>query len=241
MSELPQCIVALTMSRSGHHAIGHWLLSQFDEELRHFHNNLYIPSYRDEHPLDYKTLDYLKNRYPPKGDGHKWFVSIEDFTLEGLEYSRFDQYMKDVANPHFVIILRDPFNWIASRLSLCLHEFDNLPKCIDTWKGLARAHKKKKLLGFPLTFIKYNQWVKSDKYRERIAKSVCGKHVFDDINLKTGTTKFDKHPADNNGVSLKRWKEALEEPRVKDIYLELTSDPELATLSKEVFAYKKPF
>lgn len=241
-SELPQCIVALTMARSGHHAIGHWLLSQYEEELTHFHSNLYIPGpMKKTYPLDYRILDHLKVRYPPKGDGHKWFVSIEDFTLKDIEKSEFPKHMKNVADPHFVIIIRDPFNWIASRLSLSINEFEVLPEAIDTWKGLAKAHKRKKLLGFPLTVIKYNQWLKSDKYRERIAKTICGKHVFDNISLKTGTTAFDTHPADEPEVTLKRWKKALDDPKVRDIYTKLTSDPELAELSEKVFAYKKPF
>lgn len=230
------------MSRSGHQAIGQWLLSQFDEELTHFHTQLYIPGpMKALYPLDYRVLDYLKVRYLPKGDGHKWFVSIEDFTLKDIEKSEFPKHMKNVANPHFVIIIRDPFNWIASRLSLCRDEFLILPEAIDTWKNLAKAFRRKELLGFPLTIIKYNQWVESNKYRERIAKTVCGKHTFDDINVKTGSTAFHIHPADQPGVTLKRWERVLRTDMLRDIYIKLTSDPELAELSEKVFAYKKPF
>ncbi len=212
--------------RSGHHAVINWLASNSYEYVLHY-NDLSIEEYKKSKIIKNgrkrNFLNVYKNLYKP---GVNFIFNWEGaFFSEriGLENSLL---CKGRIIP--LIVIRDFYNMIASSL-----KNTKQPMIIER-KNVWIEHAKAILQGYD--YINYNEWVKSETYREKIA------HKY---NLRThnkglsyvpdygGGSSFDKLNYQNKGNQmdvLNRWKKFKDDKR----YLNLL-DSDVAVLNKKIF------
>jgi len=142
-----------------------------------------------------------------------------------------------------ILILRDPFNWTASRL---MHKNDVLdnPKYIECYKSLCRE-----ILGetnvteYQLIPILFNEWFLSAEYRAKIGEKFdlapgCAL-PYNDIPWRGGGSSFNKFDYDgkaNNMRVLERW----QDPRVAKQLKELIEDKELTNMAIQIFGHLHP-
>jgi len=160
-----------SMKRSGQHAIINWLCEQGKPAL-HFnacnHNSLvpknFIVEYGDE-----KIIHHKRDFKPTLSDYKLVIYNFEDMPI-------FDAKMKRM------VIIRDPWNWKASRKKTKLANRD------DLWKQHALS---------PIPKILFNKWVSDEEYRKTLCKNLSipftdiafqevfwhGKSHFDNMNV----------------------------------------------------------
>ncbi|WP_287525427.1 hypothetical protein [Okeania sp. SIO2C2] len=119
------------MKRSGNHAIINWVKSQQNGDVGFINNVL-----ANQNPYRYK-YENLRDKFPE----HKWAIehnrqqakgnfikrdcliySYEDFPLEQIANDKFERnhdiYLGKSATRYDLLIIRDPFNLLASRLKI---------------------------------------------------------------------------------------------------------------------------
>ena len=166
------------LRRSGNHAITNWILGQIKGDMAY---------YNDVWPNEpYNNYPSYSNTTKSRIDYS--IISYEDYNLKVL--SKIKQ-KKDtsISNTTNILILRDPFNLLASR-------FRSNKKTPAHYSGLnlrqlymmysLEYEGKTNLLGVDKVVISYNEWKNSKSYREDLAKKLG--LMFNDkaINKVTG-------------------------------------------------------
>jgi len=238
-------------ARSGYHAIANWYCSQLPGKARFLNNCNEI--------MKPRNISVYKN----PGSGRAMVCSFENFDLTGFRPLNIARMFQRV-----IIVLRDPYNWLASSLAKDGHL--NLPEetfkpnkkysyspyfCqsmtrIDLWKQYARHYLgEENLIGsIPTTYILFNNWHKSEDYRKDICEQLDVEYNsagLDFVSPRGSGSSFDKRQYRGRGSEmnvLKRYKEFLENPRYKgkrDRYFDLL-DKEMREYSEKIFNFK-PF
>ncbi|HDL84731.1 MAG TPA: hypothetical protein ENH11_00080 [Candidatus Acetothermia bacterium] len=164
-----------------------------------------------------------------------------------------DRYPRPLAGTHLVV-LRDPYNWLASR-----YEPSRLRKLrktgyeppedgpflrsmlgwLNTWKTIAKLHPN----DFPPTYgnsrarvVLYNSWFLDEAYRRELA-GWLGREFTDaglnDINKQYGSS-FDRHSYQGRAQEMKtleRYKTVVTKP----IFEKIFADDEAAEIASELF------
>ena len=71
------------------------------------------------------------------------------------------------SNPTNVLVIRDPYNWMASRMAY-KSSLDLLDRAIEFWQLHALEYLENNKLSNPV-FVNYNEWVSSIEYRKSLA------------------------------------------------------------------------
>jgi len=139
-----------------------------------------------------------------------------------------------------VLILRDPFNWLASSMAHGLSSQIELRRKIDTYKlQLRYALGGTTFDGFPLVPIDYGRFVLDAGYRRELAVSLSMEYSESaEASLRKipnfgGGSSFSKTEFDDSHQSsvFRRWAKFVDDP----FYRSVLKDPELAELADEFF------
>lgn len=242
------------LRRTGNHAIIHWMEEQQkpDKNVCHL-NNLKV----NENPYrhKYQNLSYY---YPQ----HQWAIanykkqakgeflnrdcliySYEDYSLERVFSSYFekkhDLYIGKTLQKYDVLIIRDPFNLLASRLKNNFLSVKSKQKnIIDLWLEYAKEYLgETTYLKHNKICINYNLWVKSKDYRQELAQKLNIKFTDAGVNKVLsfgGGSSFDGENLNGQATSMNtdsRWKYFIDDPR----YLELIRNEQLLDYSQKIF------
>ena len=127
-----------------------------------------------------------------------------------------------------VLILRDPYNYIASRLAK--NNPILLPNAIENWK----IHAKKYLeINNNLVCINFNKWVKSESYRNELANKLgfTNKETgLNEIPSYGNGSSFTKTSLPSRDAVLFRYKSYLHDPEYTNYF-----DDETAIIAKKIF------
>lgn len=239
VSRMTREILVLSLSRSGHHAIINWIAEQTPGYVFH-HNN--CTKGWEQGILKSETGRITTYQNGPESETH--IYSIETFDMDDLPKIRqeFDQTL---------VIVRDPWNWIAScfkgggegRTQLTtpfLNERgEEKPGTIELWKKQVRAC----LGAHTFISVNFNDWTsRSTSYRFFLADRLGipftdeGREVMPPFGGGSSFTGMNfQGTASDMGV-LERWKVL----QFNEEYLSIISDPELNQLGRDYFQMECP-
>lgn len=237
------------MSRSGNHALLHWILAQAPGRACLL--NCAEP----------RTNPFLSAR--PLGNGKAYRVNYRGFSLkreragqlsrkDWLVHSYEDCFLTMLASEPFethhddwvgrsamridVLVLRDPFNLFASRLKSGYSGVT--PRtAVRIWKQHARqALGLRRILPHRPTVVLFNAWHGDRSYRRRLAEELdldftdAGKEEVADC---AGGSSFDRRMCHGRASQMQladRWKHFVDDPRYHGLF-----DAELCDLSEQLF------
>ena len=242
------------LKRTGNHAIIYWIEEQ--EKLSKqccVLNNVKV----NENPYRYKYQN-LKYYFPQ----HQWAInhykkqsqgnfilrdclvySYEDYSLPKIFSNHFekkhDLYLGKALKRYDVIILRDPFNWFASRLKSNFLEVKNYHLNLQNiWLQYAKEFLgKTKYLQHNKICINYNLWVKDIDYRREIASKLDLEFTDTGINKVSslgGGSSFDNISLDGQANKMNvetRWMHYLDD----SYYKKLINNQEILEYSAKIF------
>lgn len=202
------------MRRSGHHAIIAWLSPNLGCDINFF-NNCAISR-------DYKVFCYKRHRPGTT------LLNFEDKSLT---------VVAKVKPGRRILVLRDPFNCIASRIKMRInkkHKVDHrhLEKDVSLWKQYAYEFIRKTNYLGDCVRVNYNKWFVDQKYRVKIANKFAGLKE-DSKNHVWFFSSFDKkdyHGKAEEMNVLGRWKQ-IKHP----IFKKVLEDESLHKLSNRIF------
>ncbi len=229
------------LMRSGNHAIIEWLMEQHSGHPVCFLNNVvhgdvdpYLKKVRPvlsgiDQDIDREALRTLNKRlliysYEDAVNGLRPGseflpgVFSADFEANRQKYLGRSEMFIDL------LVIRDPFNCIASRMKWVesrrgLEEID-IDMIMYNWKELAR--RALLLLEDPKpghVVVKYNRWAKDQDYRRKLSRDLMGK--FSDSSMKSvslfgGGSSFDEREY-TVGMALKSWHKVFNPRKWKKI------------------------
>ncbi len=241
------------MKRTGNHAIINWVKSQHTGEVG-FLNNVSA----NENPYRYK-YENLQDNFPE----HKWAIehnrkqaqgnfikrdcliySYEDFSLDKIASDKFehnhDLYLGKSAIRYDILIIRDPFNLLASRLKTSYKVPDFLSvnsqnkTMIDLWIDYVKEYLgETNYLKHNKICINYNQWFTDIEYRRQIAEKLQMEFSdagIDRVSGQGGGSSFEGKQFDGKATSmdvLNRWQKFCDDPQYKQFF------------NQEVFEYSE--
>ena len=225
--------------RGGQHAIINWFASHFKKV--HFANDLKDFS-KPEVYEDNTGVYELEQIIGPvegecfwSGDKDVLFQSYEDHPLEGLDFESNASIVGESGRKTCVLIIRDPYNTMASRLRRCDYIFNVDEKAMEMWKKHAREATGKTNFIPNLIVVNYNAWCLSNLYRRRIevqaGLSVCDSSVtrVSGLGSSFDRRKFDGRAEEMNVMN--RWTILEGRPEI----LKLVRDDETWELAGKLF------
>jgi hypothetical protein len=242
------------LRRTGNHAISYWIFPMLPKEV------LYV-SNADAFKNPFEYYYFLESSKSIKSDAsnvvkidgeiyrdqlHEYndfvFVSYEDFDVGNPRIDNVIPYAQSGINPlkeTKILVLRDHFNLIASRLKNKVNFIRNSTvkdsaRILNMWKNYAREFLKDKS---DFLCINYNTWCVSEDYRKEISKTLgldfCDKgHKY--VAPQGGGSSFDKRDFNGKANEMKvfdRWKVVADD----SLFKEIVFDEECIELSKKVF------
>lgn len=225
-------IRAYGLMRSGNHAIIEWVQNQHSGHITCFLNNVkhgdYDP-YKNhklkvltgiDGQIDIEVLRRMRKRLLLYSYEDQDELEANKMTfLDSVFQKAFDKNRKDYlgASRHKLdlMIIRDPFNFLASRLKLLqvrgpLGGVSNLELIVKNWKILAREALKLTHNPQPGKMVaNYNRWATNPSYRKRLSQLVMGN--FDDTSMNNisqfgGGSSFRDPDKLTMGMIMVRWK-----------------------------------
>ena len=233
------------LRRTGNHAIINWIRKQHHGEVWHLNK---VPVKRNPYRFLYEHYSQEKLRREATGDFLKkdcLIYSYEDFDLEQIADQSFenkhDIYLGKSAVRYDVLILRDPFNLMASRLKKDYMTVRNQNQTVvDLWISYAQEYLgETQYLTHNKVVINYNKWFADINYRQQLASQFNFNFSdvgIDEIKQQGGGSSFDQLNFEGRASEmnvLERWKEFANDP----LYCNLLSNQELIDYSEKIFGY----
>lgn len=244
------------LQRSGSHAIENWLFNQFSKQVLFFTNA--IPNRDPVYHMRNPETDLLQNIIPLR---HYWdnpdqreniklmtpdtvAISFENIHPDLLGRAMPLQFWWfEIDSPKKIIILRDFYNWIASRIKH--HEARGKSKdhlaAAELWKSYIRRPCKGDI--FP---IHYARWFYSRSYRYSILSDLDLRILNDDISFMSksgGGSSFDGRSFQGRPQEMdimRRWSYLLQD-QYEDLREAFKKDDELNELNMTHFQQTCPF
>lgn len=233
------------MSRSGNHAIINWILNQIEGPWVFL--NCVEPKTNPFHsarPLDCGNAVLASHPALRKGEEHQvraaagcLAFSQEDTFLQPALGERATELQGTFENGADVLILRDPYNLMASR-----KRFDWSFVTPLTERRIWKQHAKRVLSGQGfckrrLVPILYNRWASDPDYRKQIAGRIGLR--FSDVGWDRtaacgGGSSFEGRAHSQTGV-FERWRRFADDPAFWD-----RIDDEMEALADEIFGIAHP-
>lgn len=221
-------IFSFGIRRGGNHVVRNWVDRQFEQPTHHIVNArlaaLMAQQLRGERRLkDYNML----------------YVEFESQPLDGVNtidrMDCFDKVFGKYDQVHKLFILRDPWNFFASRLKhreKLYHDPDHL------WPEYAEAFVQAEIEG---EYVLYNQFVTDVTTRGLLSDALGGEFddsAIDDVSQCGGGSSFDGRDYHGKGRQMKvfsRWREYWEDPEFRALFTD-----EIVTLADAVFLVDDP-
>lgn len=227
----------LAMRRAGQHGVISFLAALFHGEVLQYNDVASCKAYSP----DCSFKDHVVYRSTPENRREAYIFNVEDPDLSVvIEKINNDEWGTKIGFSHridHVLLLRDPYNCLASRLSLAFRGFPALWEGdpLGVWKQHARefigttSYLPKETLK-----ISFNHWFASEKYRRWICRDLD--LPFNDAGAKDAGTvwsSFEEGVTDPQKMDvLGRWKAFLNDPIFLDIF---QKDQEAHDLTVEIF------
>lgn len=248
-------ITVYSLQRSGTHAVTNWIADHYDGKI--FYANDCFNCHPDTLE-NFKSDDlpaFSRRRLIPvdfysAGSADLSILVYEDATL-WEPWPGEDTALGEKMNHTKVLILRDPFNLIASRLKLAemvptpfiqermlSQNNGGSPRFLSLWKSYAREFirlRENREPGYVL--VNYNLWVASKKYRREISAELGRPHRDREKESVPGDgfgSSFDGIRYNQNASRMEvltRWRNFESDER----FQLWASDPELNDLSRAIF------
>jgi hypothetical protein len=221
------------MKRSGHHAIIQWIAANSTGATRHTNdcymsNGKLVPGKLQSD--NSKVTIYGKG----KVQSHIW--NIEDFDTnmwKKADPREAKNVVKSCSTIIEVLVLRDPFNWVASCLRSGGGPKNRLPFKIPVYKRQARFCKAPHR---EVVFVNFNLWFDSEGYRKDLSEKLRLASYNEGLNKTSprgGGSSFDKMAYKNRAQEmdvLNRYKEFADIPSYRKMM-----DEELTLIAKTFF------
>lgn len=216
--------IILGMKRSGHHAILHWICYNFKSAIHYndyrIHDSKFIPAHPHQKPVRFG-----------EGEPNVVVYNCEDFKCDQLSpLMKLPLWKK--YNTYFSIVLRDPYNWIASSLKAGGGLASRITRRVQMYKNQYKIFKD--IGAIP---ISYNRWVEEESYREHIGKKLSLPTIdkgVRKVSVRGGGSSFDKLKFKGDASKMDvfgRWKAYKNNP----IMQMLLNDKELLRINEECF------
>lgn len=229
------------MRRTGNHAIINWLVQGLGGSV------LFCNDVREQAS---SPLQAATKRFKPGFGKHNLIVSYEDVAMNKFEPPYAKSVYGDYRNYRQVLILRDPFNLLASRYVWRFAEgkaFRENPHyrkyVIGRWKDNARVFLKWKAERDEQKIaVNYNRWTYSTGYREALARQLGMQHAhrgIREVKAFGGGSSFEgtKRLAENTFTkeSENRYTTRFRALLNNEDYRGIFKDSEIMTLSQQIF------
>ena len=251
-------IKVIGLRRSGNHAIINWIIPQQTGIVRHL-NNISIRGnyYRElcDKLHDYHPEIYLREKERLEKEARGDFelkdcliCNYEDYNLKQLTsqkmQKRDDFYFGKSLVEYNLLILRDPFNTLASRLNApkdtAIDLRVNNRAFIKRWIAYAKEFLgETQFLKNNKVVVNYNQWFSDLDYRKQIASHLNLKFSDKGINQVRGFgggSSFDKCDFSGQAQKMKvleRWQQFSDDVAFKN----LLGNEELIYYSEQIFGH----
>jgi hypothetical protein len=221
------------MRRSGHHAIISWIIGHFRGEV-YRDNNVSMGS---EFVADSGSRDeefYNASSFPER-ECH--IFNVEDCDLSQVMGKINSDEWHTYAGPsnriQGVLILRDPYNIIASRMKLFGDDPQRKPEILGQWKQHAKEFLgQTRHLPKDTVMISYNSWFASKEYRRLISEKLG--LVFSDLrkNEMMVGSSFEGSQNPQSMDVFGRWRHYISDAGFRKLFL---ADPVANELAEEIF------
>jgi hypothetical protein len=190
--------------RSGNHAIIDWILNQhaghpvcFLNNVKHGDHDPYTARYRIlrgiKENIDDETLRYMQKRllvysYEDRKDAERPGVDFISSVFDPEFEANRKRYLGASGTSIDVLVIRDPFNCISSRLKLIetrgsLGGSTDMKRVVENWKCLAKRAVHLMENPTPGTVVvNFNRWVNNQSYREELSHLLGG--TFNDSSME---------------------------------------------------------
>lgn len=221
----------LAMRRSGHHGFIRWLLGHFSGEVV-FQNDVSV--LRAENT----------STFCPSANGTRqaFVFNVENPDIPNVMSQISSDCWRTNKGPsdktHTLVLLRDPYNWIASRIKAWgareQYGGTSILSEVALWKQQAREFLgETEYLPKDTLFVSYVEWFRSADYRrgisEKLGLSFTDKNL--GINMRLGGSSFDSIDSDPQTLNvLGRWKNFLQHKGYLSLF-----DRELLDLADRIF------
>ncbi|NEZ62762.1 hypothetical protein D0962_08205 [Leptolyngbyaceae cyanobacterium CCMR0082] len=230
------------LRRSGNHAVLHWIKAQIPNvkflnnvsvetsPFRHYHLHFPHKGFHDE----------AWGKFQPKDC---FIYSYEDYSVAEIVHSstekKHDLYIGKTQNRYNVLVLRDPFNLLASRLRKNYLDVKTEGiLLIDMWIEHAKEYVgETSYLGNQKVVINYNYWFSDKDYRQGVAEALdinFSDAGLDYVSSYGGGSSFDQQGLSGNAQTMdvtNRWQTFAEDER----FLLLIKNEELLHYSNQIF------
>ena len=236
---MKKAYIVLGMKRSGHHAIAYWIAHNLNGKTvlwndccKGWSQGKLIPNHIQ--PGQSQTQEVGSGKHNTD------IYNIEDFNTDWLKKVNFRNFesLKRYDELHIMMVLRDPYNWIASSLRCGGGPARRIVGRIALWKRQARFCLDKEGYGTDkILRVSYNDWFQSEEYRAALADCLHLNSYDKGINLTSprgGGSSFDKMRFKRKAQEMKvleRYKYFQGNPE----YEKFTKDAELLELSEKMF------
>ena len=230
------------LRRSGNHAVLHWIRAQ--EPNAKFLNNVSVETspFRHYHlHFPHKGFhDEAWGTFKPK---ECFIYSYEDHSLAEIVNSktekRHDLYIGKTQNRYDILVLRDPFNLLASRLRKGYLDVKTEGiTLIEMWIEHAKEYVgETSYLTNKKVTINYNQWFLDKGYRQEIAVALdveFSDSGLDYVSSYGGGSSFDEQGLSGSAQTMNvtnRWQSFANDER----FLALIRNEELLHYSDQIF------
>ena len=214
---MSKAYVILGMKRSGHHALVLWIGNNipdgtilFNDCSKGWDNKILLPSIYQQPQSQEIAIGNVK-------DIRNAIFNIEDFDIENLKNHDFMDFLnvKIYAEKYLILVLRDPWNWIASRMKTggsLVQGMEIIVKryiqhCECALKSISYTQNK-------LHIINYNDWFTDETYRASLANTLklnkgATNNGINILSVRGGGSSFDGTKFQNKAQQmdvLNRWK-----------------------------------
>lgn len=250
----------VSLARSGHHGIINWIIGQCHGKVCYLNGvkpnrNPYL-AYGDKDLKNITEEEFLSGRKKPNRTLKKDYLlySYEELPLQDVCTDNFrrnhDKYLGRSLKKIDILVLRDPYNYFASRLKLeGLGLYNpNIPVKLtnkksrealtDLWLQYAREYLgESNNLKNNKVVINFNKWVSDKSYRKELAMRLGLKFSDRSMNKLTKSgpgSSFDKLKYANDAGKMKvleRWEVLKDYP----FYREIFENKEIVELSNKIF------
>jgi hypothetical protein len=207
------------LQRSGNHAVIGWIRAHYPKNSRHLNN---CPT--DQNPYQYLYRHYQREELKSAARGiflHRdlLLISYENKLLKDVASKRFgrfhDIYVGSSGEKYDVLVIRDPFNLMASQLKagMCRLDDGSAQAMIRLWISYAEEFVgKTEILNYKKVSVNFNRWHVDASYRKQLAEQMG--FQFTDAGREQvrgygGGSSFDDRSMDNQGSKmdiLSRWR-----------------------------------
>jgi len=237
-------IRVLAMRRSGHHAVIHWLLSQAAGPAL-FLNDVSLDEQGELRGNRFSRYLHLPEAAAARDRAGDWVAkellvwNLEDRGVAELaDLCRRCRGRGASGRVRHLVVVRDPWNWLASRFRAEPGDPLDGGAALARWKEQMReCLGQTAVLSDPLA-VSFNRWVADEGYRRALAAELG--LAFDDAGFREvlwpgGSSFGSEGVRADNSVVLSRWRGLAADPAFRAAF-----DPETVELAEAFFGWN-PF